>query len=174
MKKISRLDIKYLGWGSKFPFNYLTAFLHPINFFKCLRYPFYKSRNVFDDEFLGYNATLYDLIPEGWRKAFGKELSKELRKQLKKDNQLYSFRFTQIKEKWGELCLYNQGCSDECLELLHKYETLSWDYCIECGKKADYITDGYIVPLCKDCLKKCLKVTEDEVDEYRKDKNREY
>lgn len=168
MKKISKLDIKYLGWDYKFPFNYLTAFLHPINFFKCLRYPFYKARNVWTGKFLGYNAILYDDIPIGWRKAFGKELSRELKKQLKKDKQLHSFRFTQIKEKWGRLCLYHQGCSEECFNLLNKYEELSWNYCIECGKVATYRTDGYVVPLCKDCLKKVLKITNDKVDDYKK------
>ena len=160
MKKISRLDIKYLGWGYKFPFNYLTAFSHPINFFKCLRYPFYKARNLVTDKFLGYNATLYDDIPDGWRKAFGKELSRELKKQLKKDKQLRSFRFTQIKEKWGRLRLYNMGCSKECHDLLNKYEELSWDYCIHCGKKADYETDNYVIPICRDCLSNYLKTTD--------------
>ena len=63
---------------------------------------------------MGYGYTWYDDIPEGWRKAFGKQLSKELKKKKKKDNQLKTFRFSQIKEKHGSLCIYTQGCSEEC------------------------------------------------------------
>ena len=48
------------------------------NFFFCLRYPFWKSRNVWTGKFCGYSSTSYDWIPEGWRKAFGKELSKDI------------------------------------------------------------------------------------------------
>ena len=134
-----------------------TIFKYIYNYFFCLRYPFYKYRNVFTDEFLGYKYTWYDDIPEGWRKAFGKELSKELRKQLKKDKQLYTFRFAQIKEKWGLLYIYTQGCSEECWELLDKYEELSKEYCIYCGKKTKYETEGYILYLCEDCFKKNYK-----------------
>ena len=132
---------------------FITSLIRKIkNYFFCLRYPFYKVRNVWTDKFMGYDHTLYDHIPEGWRKAFGKQLSKELKKQLKKDNQLKTFRFSQIKEKYGTLRLYNFGCSEECMKLLDKYEKLSKEYCIECGKKAKYETEGYILYLCEECF----------------------
>ena len=131
-----------------------NIFKYIYNYFFCLRYPFYRVRNVWTDKFMGYDHTLYDHIPEGWRKAFGKQLSKELKKQLKKDNQLKTFRFSQIKEKYGMLRLYNFGCSEECMKLLDKYEKLSKEYCIYCGKKAKYITKGYILYVCEDCFKK--------------------
>lgn len=35
------------------------------NFLLCLRYPFYKSRNVWTGKFLGYEFTWYDDIPKG-------------------------------------------------------------------------------------------------------------
>ena len=119
----------------------MKIFKYIYNYFLCLRYPFYKSRNVWTDKFMGYGYTWYDDIPIGWRKAFGKQLSKELKKQLKKDNQLKTFRFSQIKEKYGSLCIYTQGCSEECWELLDKYEKLSKEYCISCDKKAKYKTE---------------------------------
>lgn len=106
---------------------------------------------------MGYDHTLYDHIPEGWRKAFGNQLSKELKKQLKKDNQLKTFRFSQIKEKYGTLRLYNFGCSEECMKLLNKYEKLSKEYCIECGKKAKYKTEGYVLYLCEECFEEYIK-----------------
>ena len=136
---------------------FITSLIRKIkNYFFCLRYPFYKVRNVWTDKFMGYDHTLYDHIPEGWRKAFGKQLSKELKKQLKKDNQLKTFRFSQIKEKYGTLRLYNFGCSEECMKLLDKYEKLSSHYCIKCGKKAKYETEGYILYLCEKCFKEEL------------------
>lgn len=113
----------------------IKIFKYIYNYFLCLRYPFYKARNLWTDKFMGYDHTLYDDIPEGWKKAFGKQLSKDLKKQLKKDNQLKTFRFSQIKEKYGTLRLYTFGCSEECMKLLHKYEKLSSYYCIKCGKK---------------------------------------
>lgn len=118
------------------------------NYFFCLRYPFYKVRNMFDGRFLGYEFTWYDDIPIGWRKAFGKQFSKELKKQLKKDNQLKEFRFSDIKEKWGSLRIYTQGCSEECWKLFDRYEELSSHYCIECGKRGKIHPKYYSAPLC--------------------------
>lgn len=143
------------------------------NFFFCLRYPFYKSRNVWSDKFLGYEYTWYDAIPTGWRKAFGKQLSKELRAALKKDGILKTFRFTQIKEKWGELCLYNNGVGNNTDRVINKYERLSTAYCINCGKPVRYITYGYIVYLCDDCAseeiqgrkRQCRRLNLDDVPE---------
>lgn len=123
-------------------------FKYIYNYFLCLRYPFYKSRNVFDGKFNGYGFTWYDAIPIGWRKAFGKQFSKDLKKQLKKDNQLKTFRFSDIKEKWGTLHIYTFGCSEECWGLLDRYKELSSHYCIECGKKGEIHSEYYSAPLC--------------------------
>lgn len=123
------------------------------NYFLCKKYPFYKQYNAFSGEFCGYDSTWYDCIPYGWRKAFGKKLSKELRKQLKKDKALKSFRFLDIKEKYGTLRLYSNGCSEEVGDIIGKYELLSMCYCIYCGKPTKYITDGWIYYLCEDCAK---------------------
>ena len=50
------------------------------NFFFCLKYPFWKLRNVWTGKFRGYESTFYDWIPDGWRIAFGKQLSKDIKK----------------------------------------------------------------------------------------------
>lgn len=143
------------------------------NFFFCLRYPFYKSRNVWSDKFLGYDSTWYDAIPEGWRKAFGKQLSKELKIALKKDGILKTFRFMDIKEKWGELCLYNNGVGNNTDRVITKYEKMALAYCIHCGKPVRYVTHGYITYICEECSKKelwgrklqCSRLTSDDVPE---------
>lgn len=96
----------------------------------------------------------WDKVDEGWNKAFGKQYLKDLRKQLKKDKMLYSWRITDIKEKWGRLNLYCNKASDELYAIINKYEKLSWDYCIKCGNKADYVSTGWIAPYCKNCAEK--------------------
>ena len=135
------------------------------NFIFCLKYPFWRSRNIWTDKPYGYSYTKYDDIPEGWRKAFGIELSEALRKQLIKDDNLHKFRFIEIKEKWGYLCLYNNGGSEELLELIHHYEDLSACYCYKCGKPARYKTIGWIEYLCDDCSKdsKRQRLTENDI-----------
>lgn len=124
------------------------------NIFLCLRYPFLVSRNVFTDKKTGYGFTWYDNIPQGWRKAFGKQLLKELKKTLKKNHELKTFRFHQIKEKYGTLRIYCGPTSSEILKLFDKYENLSMQYCIICGEKAKYVTDGWIEFLCERCFKR--------------------
>lgn len=123
------------------------------NFFFCLKYPFWKARNVWTGKSCGYSFTEYDFIPEGWRKAFGKQLSKDLKKVLKKTHYLKKFRFSQIKEKYGELCLYCFSAPEEVFEVLHKYELLSIGYCYICGKPARYCSKGWVAYVCEDCAK---------------------
>ena len=129
-----------------FPFRWIR------NYFFCLKYPFWRSRNVWTDKPSGYSYTRYEEIPDGWRKAFGKQLSKDLKKALIKDGYLKEFRFSQIKEKWGELCLYNFGTGKESGKVIEKYELMSRGYCFICGKPARYVTDGWVSYLCEDCF----------------------
>ena len=133
------------------------------NFFFCLRYPFWVARNEQTDKKIGnYKYTLYDSIPTGWRVAFGKQLSKDLKKQLIKDKNLFKFRFLDIKEKWGRLCLYVNDSSEELDNLLAYYELLSKCYCIHCGNPVRYVSKGYILYLCEDCIKEIYPKTYEE------------
>lgn len=142
-------------------YNNISFLWHWKNFFFCLKYPFWKSRNVWNGKFSGYDYTLYDEIPVGWRIAFGKQLSedilkagKQTRKRLKKHaswKEMISFQ--EIKEKWGELCLY-ASASKEIQEVLDKYELMSSGYCICCGKPARYITKGWVSFQCEECFEK--------------------
>ena len=149
-----------IGRDVKIHIHNFFAAIH--NYFFCLKYPFYKVYNVYTDKFSGYARTWYNAIPKGWRKAFGKQLSKELKKQLIKDGMLYTFRFSQIKEKYGTLRMYNFGCTEEVDHLLNKYEGLSKRYCIYCGRPAQYITSGYVSYLCEKCLRNELGLKKNE------------
>lgn len=119
-------------------------------------YPFLLPRNVFTDDVpddYNYEYTRYEEIPEGWRKAFGKELLKELKESLVRHNCLNKFRFSQIKEKYGRLCLYNFGAPDETHRIIQKYEVISEYVCIRCGRPDVGVIDnyGWYEPVCKKC-----------------------
>ena len=127
------------------------------NFFFCKKYPFYKLFNVWTGKFSGYDCTWYDDIPEGWRKAFGKQLTKDLYTCLKKYNHLHDFHFVDIKEKWGSLRLAHsllvndRKCEEELDYITAKYEFMSYGYCIHCGKPARHVTHGWVSFICDDC-----------------------
>lgn len=140
------------------------------NYFLCLKYPFLKVRNQFSDRPLGYSFTWYDSIPDGWQIAFGKKLCKDLKEALIKDHCLKTFRFRQIKEKWGELCVYADGFGDESDRVLAYYQAISVGYCIHCGEPARYASTGWIQFYCEDCMSHNLVDTKnvttlDELDE---------
>lgn len=142
------------------------------NYFFCKKYPFWKLTDswycyntVINDKrignknfFIKYSHTWYDDIPTGWQKAFGKKLSKEIKQagskylrehKNKSWNDILSFQ--QIKEKWGELCLYASAI-DSITYILDKYELMSIGYCICCGKPARYLTEGWISFQCEKCF----------------------
>jgi len=133
-----------------------SAFTNPKNFFLCLKYPFLKSRNVWTGRFSGYNSTMYEWIPVGWRAAFGKELVDDIAKALKEDKipkrkWCKSVYWEDIKEKYGTLRLY-AATTNKVQKVLSKYEAMSYGYCITCGKPARYMTHGWIEFLCEDCF----------------------
>lgn len=96
----------------------------------------------------------WDAVEPGWNKAFGEQYLNDLKKQLKKDKMLYSWRIMDIKEKWGYLNLYCNYGSEELYNIISKYESLSWDTCIKCGKPATHTSKGWISPYCEDCVNK--------------------
>lgn len=95
--------------------------------------------------------TELDAMPIGWRKAFGIQMCKDLKKQFKKDKCYKDFRITQLKEKWGSLRLYSNFGTDEVFKIINKYEDLSYNTCINCGKPATVISSGWISPYCDSC-----------------------
>jgi hypothetical protein len=90
----------------------------------------------------------------GWRKAFGIQLCKELKAALKRGGMLKTWEITTVKEKFGALCIYDNGATEEVHDILNKYEYISSRTCVECGRPAKYRTQGWIEPYCEDCVKK--------------------
>lgn len=114
------------------------------------RYPFLKPHC--DD--YDYSWTELDFMPDGWRKAFGEMMCEELREELVKYDFLDEYSIAEIKEKWGGLKWYDNGYPPESRigDIIGKYETLSKNICIHCGKPDVAMTgNGWILPLCEDC-----------------------
>lgn len=141
-------------------FKEKIAGLYPVEANKLLvcRYPFLLPRNVWTGkkvEDYDFSFTNLDSLDKGWRTAFGLLLCENVRKILLKAHYLKKYRITQIKEKYGTLCWYDNGVpvaiADEFRAMIRKFEDISALTCIECGQPADNITRGYIMPLCAAC-----------------------
>lgn len=139
---------------SKNLFHNIYTWVH--NFFFCLKYPFWRAHNVWTGKKLGLSWTNYDSICEGWKKAFGKQLSKDLLVALKKDKLLHKFYFDDVKEKYGTLRLYGNCHGENVSKVTNYYELLSMCYCFICGKPVRYISHGWIEYMCPDCAKQYI------------------
>ena len=124
------------------------------NKFKYLLYKIimWIDSQILDRIFILPTYTEWDAMPVGWNKAFGKQYLKDLKKQLKKDKMLYKFRIMDLKEKYGTARLYINYGSPELYNIINKYESLSWNTCIQCGKPATYTSKGWIAPYCEECV----------------------
>jgi hypothetical protein len=61
-------------------------------------------------------------------------------------------KFTQIKEKFGGLCLYTLTSPPD---IIHQIESLSYETCQACGSTHNVgRTNGWISTYCKDCFDK--------------------
>lgn len=69
---------------------------------------------------------------------------------------------TQVKEKWGELCVYLSSYTPELEEMIDEATRKSVTICENCGKPAQRVWGnyGWIYTLCPDCLAaRKIKVT---------------
>lgn len=127
----------------------------------CQRYPFLLPRNVWTGKVVenyNYTWTEADCFEPGWWKRFGIPLCEDLREVLLKYDYLEKFRFSQIKEKYGSLCLYDFGAPKEWNEHLYAWEYISEHTCVRCGafpvKMRD---DGWVSPYCDSCFSRINK-----------------
>lgn len=119
-------------------------------------YPYLLPRNVWTDKV----AEDYDYdhirgeweIPPGWQRLF-LLYCMHLKPLLIRAHYVDKFRFTQIKEKYGRIRMYDNGSPTEVHNLESIFGVLSGCICEVCGKKAHYETHGWIDVYCKEHIK---------------------
>lgn len=108
------------------------------------KYPWFSNKRY----------SYYDTVPTGWMRSFGSILLKELDKAIKK-YELNNYCILQIKEKYGSLRWYDHGGNNVTSEIVDKFENLSQNICLICGKPdVGYLKHGWIYPVCKSCYGK--------------------
>lgn len=119
------------------------------------RYPFLIPRNVWTGKILENYDYTYMIgwgLPDGWHRLF-LQMCEDIRQPLIDADYLEQFRFSQVKEKYNRMCLYNFGAPKAVDEILSKYEMMAGYVCTKCGKPAVYETRDYIASYCEDCWK---------------------
>ena len=119
------------------------------------RYPWIAPVDWHWNKVKDYSYTMYDDVPIGWKRAFGKIMLEEYRDVLIRYHYLRDFQWEQVKEKYGTLRLYSNGAPEEVLALEAKYDYISGFFCISCGHiNSPMLTGGWVEPLCEDCYYK--------------------
>lgn len=120
------------------------------------RMPYLMPRNVFTDEVVDnydyeYIRGEYEL-PDGWLRLF-LQMCEDIREPLIKADHLNSFRFSQIKEKWGRMECYNFGAPQTVHDIIDDYRYVSKFICCVCGKPATKQTCCWVESYCDNCFK---------------------
>lgn len=114
-------------------------------------YPFLKEKSRWENKFFPF------ILPneDGWMKAFFYQMMDEIKANLIRTGCMDTFCNEQYKEKYGSMRYYVCGCERSTYDIISKYETLSTNICLECGRPdVGYTTSGWIYPICKCCYSK--------------------
>ena len=116
-------------------------------------YPYLMPRNVWTDEVIDdfdYSHIRGEWeLPPGWFRLF-LLYCKNLKPILSENDYADKFRFTQIKEKYGRLRMYDNGAPTDGHNLESVFGVMSGCICEICGRKATYETHGWIDVYCKE------------------------
>lgn len=118
------------------------------------KYPWLRINNRWTNEYIdGAEGTELDLMPDGWRKAFGEQMCEEINTELLTwpQEEREKFRIIDIKEKWASLRFYTNLVTPNLNKIIQKYTLLSRFTCIYCGKPALWISRGWYMPFCQKC-----------------------
>lgn len=98
--------------------------------------------------------SLWDEVPKGWTKNFGRQMCEEIKNTLKSMNYTDKIYFEQCKEKYGALRIYTTA-PREVLNIISVYEAISEHVCVRCGKPhVPMLNLSWISPYCKECFSK--------------------
>jgi len=103
---------------------------------------------------------LYYECGDGWLPLIEEAKTIVSKYNLKHPDSDNPLEFTQIKEKWGGLCLYLNYYVPEIANQIHALENKSLEICEHCGTNKNVSTEwthGWIMTLCEDCRKKEIK-----------------
>lgn len=107
---------------------------------------------------------MLDFVPDGWKDLF-LDMCDKLAAAIKGKENENTFRFDEIKEKWGELRMYAAGSSEEAKRIMDKHTEKSRKICIRCGAPATRISKGWISPFCDNCIGNCQSYPIDKEEE---------
>lgn len=129
--------------------------IYKMNKALCKKYPFlipcdWMGHSMEEDEDWNYAFTWRDDVPFGWLHLFDL-MCEELLFAIKDTPYFEIFGFDEVKEKYGELRIYDRGGNDATRRILDKWCFLSGYVCATCGKPEARMTRGYIIPRCFDC-----------------------
>ena len=117
-------------------------------------YPYLLPRNVWTGEELenyDYSWIVGESeLPQGWFRLF-LLYCKNIKHALADSNWIDRFMFTQVKEKYGTMRLYNNGAPEYIHRMTMCYEQYSTNICERCGSIATVETKGWISSLCDEC-----------------------
>ena len=123
------------------------------------KYPWLRTENLWTGQ-VEENYCALQALPEGWVEAFGEMMCKELDQAIKAANLESDFYILQAKEKWGFLHLYISHNTDEINDIIRKYERLSSNICICCGKPdVSMLNLSWISPICENCYNEHISDT---------------
>ena len=164
VKKHSALYWKWRLFRSKILqirsfFVYLFYAL-PRNYYLVKKYPFLRPSQGYGTDMewwkpgyhYHYEETWLDDMPSGWRKAFGLQMCQEIQDVIDRDH-ITDYSVSQVKEKFGYLCWYDNGGNRAIQDIISKYEKISTQTCMFCGRPAEYVTRGWIGYYCGECIK---------------------
>lgn len=120
--------------------------------------PVNRFTGEIDDDY-DYSYTELDIaeIPKGWDELFY-NYCVEITPVLARVNELDVFHFSQVKEKWGELRIYNNGINSEIADEMNaiekKYVDMSVRTCCLCGRSGKMTYVGWVCPFCQECWEK--------------------
>ena len=136
------------------------------------RYPWIRPVDWHWRSIKGYDFTMYDDVPAGWKRAFGKIMLEDYREVLSKNGFINKFQWVQVKEKYGTLRLYSNAAPKEVLELETKYDYISRHVCISCGRlNVPMLIGGWVEPLCENCYNKSIAKNKSWHEKNCKDRN---
>lgn len=123
-------------------------------------------RELFDEKMREVN-----FLYEGWCNSFVPAMMDEMFAAL--GNYVEDFEVYQIKEKFSSLTIYKgwrdreyteeefkdlESITSELDNIIDKYKKISEHTCVQCGNKATFLSDYWVIPWCDACRSRDLGV----------------